>query len=84
MIPQALEKANLRHIETSAYCCFLPDLTRFTASYCAGPKPCIRNHQRAILMLPSNYIIFDFHRQEAYLTEAQYKIPLSSLPWHIY
>ena len=35
-----LEKAYLRHIRTSAYCCFLPDLTRFTASYCAGPKPC--------------------------------------------
>ena len=37
---EALEKADLRHIRTSAYCCFLPDLTRFTASHCAGPKPC--------------------------------------------
>ena len=35
-----LEKAYLRHIRTSAYCCFLPDLTRFTVSYCAGPRPC--------------------------------------------
>ena len=35
-----MEKAALRHIRTSAYCCFLPDLTRFTASHCAGPKPC--------------------------------------------
>ena len=37
---EPLEKADLRHIRTSAYCCFLPDLTRFTASHCAGPKPC--------------------------------------------
>lgn len=34
-----LEKAYPRHIRTSAYCCFLPDLTRFTGSHCAGPKP---------------------------------------------
>ena len=33
-------KAYLRHMRTSTYCCFLPDLTRFTVSYCAGPRPC--------------------------------------------
>lgn len=33
------EQALLRHTKRSAYCCFLPDLTRFTESYCAGPQP---------------------------------------------
>ena len=37
-----------RHTRVLTYCCFLPDLTRFTVSYCAGPKPCERNHQKAI------------------------------------
>lgn len=27
-----------RHIESTTYCCFLPDLTGFMGSYCAGPE----------------------------------------------
>ena len=42
------EKAYLRHIRASAYCCFLPDLTRFAESYCAGPRPIRRSFQKAI------------------------------------
>ena len=34
-----LSMENNAHIKVSTYCCFLPDLTRFTASHCAGPKP---------------------------------------------
>lgn len=30
----------------AAYRCFLPDLTRFTGSYCAGPQSLLRSHQR--------------------------------------
>lgn len=55
------EQALLRHTKRSAYCCFLPDLTRFTASYCAGPKPCERNHQKAIYLY--DYIMFEKPRQ---------------------
>ena len=47
--PQTSEKAYPRHIRASAYCCFLPDLTRFTASHCAGPKPRRRSCQKTIL-----------------------------------
>lgn len=37
----------LRHMELSAYCCFLSDLTRFTVSHCAGP-PCSASCLRAL------------------------------------
>ena len=33
-----MKEADLRHIRGPAYRCFLPDLTRFTGSYCAGPQ----------------------------------------------
>lgn len=36
--PPASEQATLRHIRCSAYRCFLPDLTRFTDSYCTEPE----------------------------------------------
>ncbi len=54
-----LKKADLRHIRTSAYCCFLPDLTRFTASYCAGPKP----EQAKLLKGISTHLIIWFLRR---------------------
>ena len=47
------------YIKRSAYCCFLPDLTRFTASYCAGPKPCKRSHQKAI----HTVLLYSFYRE---------------------
>ena len=73
MIPQALEKANLRHIETSAYCCFLPDLTRFTASYCAGPRP----RQTELLKDKLSYQLYDFMM----ILSRQIYFMSSSLPW---
>ena len=63
-----LEKAYLRHIRTSAYCCFLPDLTRFTASYCAGPKPCQAK------LLKGRSIQFIWH-----ITLYCFSLPLSTL-----
>lgn len=37
-----------RHTRDTAYCCFLPDLTGFTASRCAGPE-CQHHFHEAVL-----------------------------------
>ena len=33
----------------SAYCCFLPDLTRFTGLHCAGPIPMVHPKNKSVL-----------------------------------
>lgn len=43
------EQALLRHTKRSAYCCFLPDLTRFTGLHCAGPIPMVHPKNKSVL-----------------------------------
>lgn len=40
-------QALLRHMGVSAYCCFLPDLTRFTGLHCAGPTLAVRRKNKS-------------------------------------
>ena len=40
-------QAPLRHMGVSAYCCFLPDLTRFTGLHCAGPTLAVRRKNKS-------------------------------------
>ena len=79
---------NNYHIKVTTYCCFLPDLTRFTASYCAGPKPCKRSHQKAIHTVslysffrkPSRVISRMAAHPCVYLIFQQIQIPASHFP----
>ena len=54
-----MKKAYLRHIRGPAYRCFLPDLTRFTGSYCAGPQSLLRSHQRTTALFIILYFASD-------------------------
>ena len=47
------------HIRGPAYRCFLPDLTRFTGSYCAGPQSLLRSHQRTTALFIILYFASD-------------------------